>query len=81
MLFAQAAEKPVQAPNPPPETFSPFSFREAGSKKTLDPAELAAAAEKIAETLRTGSPPDVSSWESERGRGGMFISGCVTGVG
>eukprot|EP00752_Nemacystus_decipiens_P012313 g10918.t1 len=59
----KATERPAQTPNPPPETFHPFSSRKgAAGKSEVDPASLEAAAASAAETLATGSPQELASF-------------------
>lgn len=57
----QATEKQAQTPNPPPETFHPFSSKKGAGKSMVDPASLEAAAVSAAETLATGSPQQVTA--------------------
>lgn len=55
----QATERQASTPNPPPETFSPFSSKKGSDKTAADPVLLAAAAERAAEALEKAEPKQV----------------------
>ncbi|CAM9410652.1 unnamed protein product [Ectocarpus sp. 8 AP-2014] len=62
----KANEKQAQSPNPPPETFNPFTSAKKGAgKNVVDTSSIAAAATSAAEVLDSGSPVELSAFYME----------------
>ncbi|CAM9883902.1 unnamed protein product [Ectocarpus sp. 13 AM-2016] len=62
----KANEKQAQSPNPPPETFNPFSTAKKGAgKNVVDTSSIATAATSAADILDSGSPVDLSAFYME----------------